>query len=127
MVGEWIIFWITAALLIAALICFSAAVIGAYRFGFSLNRMHAAGIGDTLGLLCVVAAVVIAAGFRFDSLKLILLIVFMWFTSPASTHFLAQVEYFNNPKLDKFLRREIGGSEEQQEENSPRTESTEQM
>lgn len=105
MMGEWILFGVVAILLILALICFTAAVIGAYRFGFVLNRMHAAGIGDSLGLLCVTAAVVAATGFCMDSLKLILLIVFMWFTSPASSHFLSQVEYFTNEHLYRYTDR----------------------
>ncbi len=105
MMGEWILFGVVAILLILALLCFTAAVIGAYRFGFVLNRMHAAGIGDSLGLLCVTAAVVAATGFCMDSLKLILLIVFMWFTSPASSHFLSQVEYFTNEHLYRYTDR----------------------
>ena len=106
MIGEWIVFAAAALLLLAALICFTAAVIGAYRFGYVLNRMHAAGIGDSLGLLLAVASAVVATGFHMDSLKLLLLIVFMWFTSPASSHFLSQVEYYTNPHLYRHVDRE---------------------
>ena len=42
---EWIRFFITAALLLLGMISFISAVIGVYRFGFVMNRMHAAGIG----------------------------------------------------------------------------------
>jgi len=97
--AEWIVFLITALLLIAALCCYTLAVIGVYRFGFILNRMHAGGIGDSLGLLFVIAAVITATGLKSDSLKLLLLIVFMWFTSPVSSHFLSQVEYFTDREL----------------------------
>lgn len=105
MTGQWIIFFITAILLIAALFCFTFAVIGVYRFGFILNRMHAGSIGDSMGLLFAIAAVITATGLRLDSLKLMLLIVFMWFTSPASSHFLSQVEYLTNEHLYKFTGR----------------------
>ena len=47
---------------------------------------------------------VIATGFHLDSLKLLLLIFFMWFTSPVSTHYVAQVEYFTNTQLEKYVR-----------------------
>ena len=50
MTAEWIRFWITAACLAAGLSGFGCAVLGVYRFGFVMNRMHAAGIGDTFGL-----------------------------------------------------------------------------
>ena len=48
---EWIRFWISAVLLAAGVFWYIAAVIGVHRFGFVMNRMHAAGIGDTLGIL----------------------------------------------------------------------------
>ena len=121
MIIQWIVFAVTALLLTAALLYFTAAVIGVYRFGFVLNRMHAAGIGDSLGLLCAIAAVMIATGFRLDSLKLMLLIVFMWFTSPVSSHFLSQVEYYTNAHLTDYAARipektESGNEEETEED-----------
>ena len=102
---EWILFYISAALLLLALLCCTAAVIGVYRFGYVLNRMHAGGIGDSMGLLCAALSVLLATGIRLDSLKLVLLIVFMWFSSPASSHFLSQVEYFTNAHLYRFTDR----------------------
>ena len=107
--GEWIRFALTAVLLIWSLVSFTAAVIGAYRFGFVLNRMHAAGIGDTLGLFGVVAALVVSGGLNMDSLKLILIIVFLWFTSPVTSHFLSQIEYYTNPNLYLFTDRRAPG------------------
>lgn len=102
---EWIRFAVVAALLAGALLAFISAVIGVYRFGFVMNRMHAAGIGDTLGLFLVVSAMVIASGFNLDSFKLILLVFFMWFTSPVSTHFLGQVEYYSNHQIYRYVSR----------------------
>ena len=114
---EWIRFAIAAILMILALCSFIAAVTGAYRFGFVMNRMHAAGIGDTLGLLSVTAGLVIASGFNMTSLKLILIIFFMWFTSPVSSHFLSQIEYFTNPDLGKEARLEPTPEEEKMPES----------
>jgi len=102
---EWIRFAIVACLLAAGLFSFAAAVIGVYRFGFIMNRMHASGIGDTFALFSVIAAMVVASGISFDSLKLILLVFFMWFTSPVSTHFLGQVEYYSNAHLYRFVEK----------------------
>ena len=102
---EWIRFWISAVLLAAGIFWYITAVIGVHRFGFVMNRMHAAGIGDTLGIFCVVASLVVASGISFASCKLILLVFFMWFTSPVSTHFLGQVEYYSNKKIREFLKK----------------------
>ena len=99
----WIQFGVTALLLIAGVLALAAAVVGVSRFEFVLNRLHAAGVGDTLGILCIVAGLVVATGFHMDSLKLLLLIFFMWFTSPVSTHYVAQVEYFTNRHLENYV------------------------
>ena len=99
MILEWIRFALTAVLLIGALVCFALAVFGVYRFRFVMNDIHSAGIGDTLGLFGVAAALIISSGLSFDALKAALLVMFLWFTSPVSSHFLGQVEFFTNPRL----------------------------
>ena len=101
----WVRFFLSAALLIFALVCYAGAVFGVWKFGFVMNRMHAAGIGDTLGILALIAALVLEAGWSMVSLKLILLILFLWFTSPVATHILSQIEYFTNPDLYKEAGR----------------------
>ncbi len=112
MSGEWIRFAVTAVCIVIALIAFSAAVIGAWRFGFVMNRMHAAGIGDTAGIFFVALALMVAAGTGLDTLKLILVVLFLWFTSPASSHFLSQVEYYINPHLYRYVDRQMKGSDQ---------------
>ena len=103
--GEWIRFWIVAGILAAGILCFVLEVAGIFRFGYVLNRMHASGIGDTAGLLCVVLALMTASGWNFTTLKLLLLILFMWLTSPTSTHFLSMVELRTNPYIDRYVNR----------------------
>lgn len=103
--GEWIRFGLTAAFLCMALIAFTLAVTGVWKFGFVMNRLHAAGIGDTLGIFCVVASLIAARGFSMNDLKLVAIILFLWFTSPVSSHFLSQVEYFTNPHLYRHVDR----------------------
>ena len=102
---EWIRFFAAAVLIILGLCSFGAAVLGAYRFGFVLNRMHAAGIGDTAGIFFVIASLAVARGPHMDTLKLVVLVFFLWFTSPVSTHFLGQVEYYTNPLLGRHVKQ----------------------
>ena len=101
MSGEWIRFGITAALLAFGYAAFACAVLGVWRLGFVMNRMHAGGIGDTLGLFCVALAAAAASGFGMTALKILLVVALMWLSAPVSTHFLAQLEYFTNPQLEK--------------------------
>ena len=102
---EWIRFAIAAILMLGALCAFIAAVIGAYRFEFVMNRMHAAGIGDTAGIFLVIASLAVALGPQMSTWKLLILVFFLWFTSPVSTHFLGQVEYYTNPVLRKHVKK----------------------
>ena len=101
---EWFRFWLTAALLIFSLFCFTSAVLGTYRFGYALNRIHASGIGDTLGLSAAVAASMIGSGELMTILKMLLIVVFMWFTSPVSAHFLGQIEYYMDRSMEEHTR-----------------------
>ena len=77
----WIRFIASAVFMITGLFAFACSVLGVWRFGFVMNRMHAAGIGDTLGLMCVILALAVSSGISMDTLKLLLLIFFMWFTT----------------------------------------------
>ena len=106
MILEWIRFVLIAVLLLGALLSFALAVFGVYKFGFVMNRIHSAGIGDTLGLFAVTAALILATGFSLDTLKLALLVLFLWFTAPVSSHFLGQVEFFTNPHPEDELKWE---------------------
>ena len=110
---EWIRFILAAVLMGFGMICFLTAVIGNLRFGFVLNRIHSAGVGDTLGVLSVVLSLTVASGLRMETLKLILVLVFLWIASPVSTHFLSQVEYFLGGRLRGHVRDER--AEEQKE------------
>lgn len=103
---EWFRFALTALFLGLALISMITAVLGNSRFGFIMNRIHAAGIGDTVALFFAALAAVIGMGELFPGLKIFLVVVFMWCTSPVATHFLAQIEYYMNDHLEDYVRRE---------------------
>ncbi|MBQ2700648.1 MAG: monovalent cation/H(+) antiporter subunit G [Clostridia bacterium] len=100
---EWIRFIISAGLILCGLFMIVSAIIGVYRFKYVLNRMHAAAMGDTLGLLLIVLGLIVASGFTFDSLKLLLLIVMFWLSSPVSSHLIGRLEVATNPELEKQM------------------------
>ena len=106
MIFAWIRFCLVAVLLLFGLACFVSAVTGAWKFGFVLNRLHAAGIGDSLGLLFVVLAMIVYSGFGMEMLKLAALVLFLWMTSPISSHLLSQIEFYTNPSLYQHVERE---------------------
>ena len=105
MSSEWIHFYITAALFVFALSGFIFAVIGVWRFDYVLNRMHSGGIGDTFSLFFLITGLIISTASPIVMVKLSLPLLFMWFSSPTSTHFLSQTEYYTNAGLFDHVKK----------------------
>lgn len=103
--GEWVRFWLTAAVLIAGLGFLAAGAIGNCRFYYVMTRIHAAGLGDTMGLLLTVLALAVSADTVSGALRLFLPLLFLWVTSPVSSHFLAQIDYYTDPRLYEHMER----------------------
>lgn len=83
---------IGACLMLMGAIVIVTAVAGTYRFKYVLNRMHAAALCDTLGLLLVLSGLIVISGFTALSAKLFAIIVFMWLASPVMSHLIARAE-----------------------------------
>lgn len=64
--------------------------IGVVRLPDMFARMHGAGIIDTLGAGAVLVGLIFQAGLNIVSVKLVLIVVFILFTSPTTTHALAR-------------------------------------
>ncbi len=79
-----------------ALFVFFSEILGLYRFKYVLNRMHAAAMGDTLGIMLIVAGTIVLRGWSMASLKLVLILAFMFLTGPAATHLIAGGEVRSN-------------------------------
>lgn len=101
---EWIRFLAGALLLLCGLAIFLIEMIGVFRFKYVLNRMHAAAMGDTLGIGFSLMGLIIMNGLNFTSLKLLLVIVFLWFSSPTSSHLIARLEVTTNEDEEKQYR-----------------------
>ena len=93
---DWIRFVLTAALLAAGLFLLITGVVAQYRFKYVLNRMHGASMGDSLGLFLVVAALCISAPDGWEEVKLLLVSLFVWITSPTGGHLIARLELVSN-------------------------------
>lgn len=99
---EWIRFILFCALLLAAAVFLLASVAGVNRFRFSLNRLHAASINDTMGILCIVLACAVKSGLNALSLKFLLVYLFMLITCPLSGHLISLLVY----RTDENISRE---------------------
>ena len=102
---EWIKFIAGTIFLLTGLAIFVLEIIGVFRFKYVLNRMHAAAMGDSLGIGCSLTGLILMNGFNFTSLKLFLVIVFLWFSSPVSSHLIAQLEVATDEEPDKHYKK----------------------
>lgn len=98
---EWIKFIIIAALLILGLLVLSMSMFGTYKYKYVLNRMQSAAIGDTLGISLCLLGMIIYFGFCFTTLKIILVLIFLWIASPVSGHIISRLEVTTNKDIEK--------------------------
>lgn len=102
----WFQFILSACFIGIGLIIIILSVLGVYRFRFVLNRMHAAAMGDTLGILFTILGLMTANGFNMVLVKFVSIIAFMWIASPVSGHLITKLEYLTNDHLDRYCRFE---------------------
>ncbi len=99
--AEWIRLIIGSAFLAIGMVFFFTELFGVFHFKYVLNRMHAAAIGDTLGISSCLIGLMIFSGLNFTTLKMLLVIVFLWFASPVSSHVLSRLEAATNEQLSE--------------------------
>ena len=87
-------------------VCVSA--FGLFRYKYVMNRMHAAAVTDTLGVLGIMLGLILLFGWDIVSLKLVVTIVFMWIASPVVTHLIAKMELLTERNIDAEAPAEEG-------------------
>ena len=93
---DWFRFVLTAVLMLAGLFVLLVGVVSQYRFRYVLNRMHAASMGDSLGMLLVLTGLFISQNDGWVILKYLLTALFLWLTSPTGSHLIARLELTTN-------------------------------
>ena len=96
---EWIRFAAGVGLLLMGLGIFMLQIFGVFKFQYVLNRMHAAAMGDTLGIGVSMTGLILLSGLNYTSLKMALIIVFLWLASPVSSHLISRLEVVTNEHL----------------------------
>ncbi|MDE7259402.1 MAG: monovalent cation/H(+) antiporter subunit G [Lachnospiraceae bacterium] len=97
---DWIRLILGCSFMICGLVIFFTEIFGVFHFQYVLNRMHATAMGDTLGIASCMLGLVIFSGFNMTSVKILLIVIFLWFASPVSSHVLARLEVATNENLE---------------------------
>ena len=105
-------FILGVGLILLGLLVFVIQLIGVYKFKYILNRMHAAGMGDTMGISLCLLGTIFLFGWGFTSLKLVMIIGFLWMASPVSSHLIAKLEVTTNEHLNEYCKMEEKGEKE---------------
>lgn len=95
--------------LVAGVVFVLAGSIGVLRLPDFYTRMHAAGVTDTLGAELIMIGLILQSGWSALSLKLALIGVFIFLTSPTASHAVANAAY--RAGLKPHLKRYAPGRE----------------
>jgi len=78
---------------LGGLFFFLVGTVGIIRMPDVFCRMHATTKCDTLGAGLIFIAVMIWRGFDVITLKILLVLIFVWITNPTAAHIIAKAEY----------------------------------
>ena len=93
---------IAGVFIVMGLYVLGIATVGIFRLSRMLNRMHVAAKCDTMGAALVLTGLIILSGWNITSLKLGLVIVFLWIRNPAASHLVSRAEVMTNPELNQI-------------------------
>lgn len=101
---------ISAALMLTGAVFLLAGALGMLRLPDFYTRMHAAGVTDTLGAELIIIGLMFQSGWSLVTVKLALLGLFVFITSPTATHATANAAYKAGlkPLLVRFRPRDPG-------------------
>ena len=94
-------FVIAALLTLAGVFCMISSVLGLYRF--ALTRIHAASLMDTVSIFLMLSGLSVATGFTVATAKMVVVILFLWITSPVASHLIGRLEVTINDELEKDM------------------------
>ena len=83
----------SAGLILTGCFFVLAGALGVLRMPDFYTRMHAAGMTDTLGAEFVLLGLMLQTGFSQSTLKLLLVAVFLFLTSPTASHAIANAAH----------------------------------
>ena len=103
---------LSSGLLLGGVSCVVIGGIGILRLPDCYTRLHAASLTDTLGAGLILLGLMFQTGWNQITLKLLLLLLWLWFTGPIATHALAsaaRADPANPPPLlhNDLTRKEL--------------------
>ena len=104
--NEMLRFGFAALLLGLGSLTMLLALLGVFRFRFSMNRLHCAAVGDTLGIGLLVAGLLFAAGSMEYAPKLLALLALLWLGNPVASRLLSRLVLTTDEDAPNHMDRE---------------------
>ncbi|KKM17240.1 hypothetical protein LCGC14_1677790 [marine sediment metagenome] len=89
---------ITGVLLFTGCFLIVVAAIGIVRFPDFYSRIHPAGKADTMGQFLILLGLMVYEGFSFVSVKLVLIVAFIFIANPTATYAIARAAHIRGKK-----------------------------
>ncbi len=80
--------------------------VGLLRLPDFYTRLHAAGVTDTLGVGLILLGLMLQAGWTLVTVKLLLILLLLWFTGPIAAHALVRAALSDPGNPRPILREE---------------------
>lgn len=90
-----------AILIVLGILIIAIQIWGMFKLQYVLNRMHAAAMGDSLGIFLILLGLMLIYGFSFSSAKLFFILILFWSASPVCSHLIGKLEAATYRKLSK--------------------------
>ena len=91
--GQLLVTMFSGIFIVCGVVALLIGSLGLLRLPDVYCRIHAVGMIDTAGASFIILGMIIHEGFTLVSVKLVLIGVFLFFTSPIATHAVAQVAH----------------------------------
>ena len=91
--GQLLVTMFSGFFIVCGVVALLIGSLGLLRLPDVYCRIHAVGMIDTAGASFIILGMIIHEGFTLVTAKLVLIGVFLFFTSPIATHAVAQVAY----------------------------------
>ncbi len=88
-----IIYWVSSIFLGLGIVLGITGAVGLLRFPDFYTRVHAASVTDTLCTACFVIGLCLQAGLTLITVKLLIVLILLWMTGPASGHALVKAAF----------------------------------
>lgn len=96
---------ITIVLGSVGLLFMAVSFLGIVKFPDFFTRLHAQGVGDTLGALLIILAMMVATGLKLISIKIFLLFFVILLTNPLGTN-LMMIAAIHNKNYQDYEKKE---------------------